>query len=558
MEDIIKSLYDEGIEYLENLTKNMNLIKRQVLFSNCIKVIDKSYCDYISVSDNERAVFFYDILKYAYPVLIRFLWTKDFEMLPVVVLAHADTNEIKKCRAILSACRIIGQTEHILEMKKYGIVSTESNGKYCKINFSQENYWVEALEVQYSDLYEQAIFSQFQKDERIRAAESQFPEIYKEMEKLCFVWNKEFIGYNGSQTVENYFNNVAYYDAIHSTEWDYYQDDSLFAGIPYGNYTDAIIDLFGYAAKHVHFAGILQSMHPELLAENLFYNIREENETIHLIQENRSCSKEDAKIILSCISVSSDNCNLFETGQVSCAPLIKISDHQYLHSIAGSLFHPFSFLLSSLGKRFPQDASKNVNCREAAFRQQLYEIIGKGFTCIDHNIVIKKDGKTITDIDAAMMDKNNGDIALFQLKWQNQTADSVRSLHSKSQNFVNETKKWVNDVKQWIEDSSEDNIAAHLGNGIKAKGINKSKIYLFVLGRNHGNYSGERLKDEKTVWAQWYQLLQCFLYLPVNFSIPQLYKVLMDSSPYEINIQEKTKKYQVGEYTFEYGVIKPQ
>lgn len=30
----------------------------------------------------------------------------------------------------------------------------------------------------------------------------------------------------------------------------------------------------GYAAKHIHFAGLLQSSHPELIAENLFYNIK--------------------------------------------------------------------------------------------------------------------------------------------------------------------------------------------------------------------------------------------------------------------------------------------
>ena len=55
--------------------------------------------------------------------------------------------------------------------------------------------------------------------------------------------------------------------------------------------------------------------------------------------------------------------------------------------------------------------------------KQLYEIVGSSFTCINHNIVIKHGSKAATDIDAVMVDKISGEIALFQLKWQNQTVE---------------------------------------------------------------------------------------------------------------------------------------
>ena len=132
-------------------------------------------------------------------------------------------------------------------------------------------------------------------------------------------------------------------------------------------------------------------------------------------------------------------------------------------------------------------------------------MVGNSFTCIRHNIVIKDGDKTVTDIDAAMVDQISGETALFQLKWQNQTEDSIRSLHSKAKNFAKETMYWVQVVEHWIEQTPEAEIAGHLGNGIKRKNIDKSKIFLFVLGRNHGNYSGEKLTSEKTVWAQWFQ-----------------------------------------------------
>lgn len=89
MENIISSLHDDGIKYIEETVAVMSLIDRQIFFVNCIKVIDKSYYDYVMTKSDESAIFFFDILKYAYPVLIKFLWTKDFETLIATPFVHS-------------------------------------------------------------------------------------------------------------------------------------------------------------------------------------------------------------------------------------------------------------------------------------------------------------------------------------------------------------------------------------------------------------------------------------------------------------------------------------
>ena len=94
MENIISSLHDDGIEYIEERVSGMSLVERQIFFVNCIKVIDKSYCDYTMTKSDQSATLFFDILKYAYPVLIKYLWTKDFETLIATPLACADSDEI--------------------------------------------------------------------------------------------------------------------------------------------------------------------------------------------------------------------------------------------------------------------------------------------------------------------------------------------------------------------------------------------------------------------------------------------------------------------------------
>ena len=53
LENIIRLLHDDGIEYIEETVGGMSLLERQIFFVNCIKVIDKSYYDYVMTKSDE-------------------------------------------------------------------------------------------------------------------------------------------------------------------------------------------------------------------------------------------------------------------------------------------------------------------------------------------------------------------------------------------------------------------------------------------------------------------------------------------------------------------------
>lgn len=59
LENIIRLLHDDGIEYIEETVGGMSLLERQIFFVNCIKVIDKSYYDYVMTKSDESATFFF-------------------------------------------------------------------------------------------------------------------------------------------------------------------------------------------------------------------------------------------------------------------------------------------------------------------------------------------------------------------------------------------------------------------------------------------------------------------------------------------------------------------
>ena len=67
LENIIRLLHDDGIEYIEETVGGMSLLERQIFFVNCIKVIDKSYYDYVMTKSDESATFFFDTINEQIP-----------------------------------------------------------------------------------------------------------------------------------------------------------------------------------------------------------------------------------------------------------------------------------------------------------------------------------------------------------------------------------------------------------------------------------------------------------------------------------------------------------
>lgn len=474
----------------------------------------------------------------------------EFEELPATVLAKLTDDSLLECRTFLCLCQLVGWSAYLLELERLGIVTIKDFCNRSKIIFKQKNHHIEFLEAKYIQYYERIICTQIEKDSRYKESVEKRKEIIDRMKHLCFVWNEHFIGYDGDQDVESYFRDLAYLDSIHDTEWDMYPDDVLFNNVCYASFVDSVVDLSGYAIKHIYFVNVLREKHPDLLVENLFYLLNTKDELLRLIRENGDLSVQQAEEVLKVLSLSASNKGLYENTQASCAPLIKISSNQYIHSCAGSLYRPFSFMLDNITMLYPNICDKNRNKREAIFRNELYEMM-PNFHCIDHQIVLKKNGQRITDIDATAIDSETGEIALFQLKWQDHTSLSPKTLLSKSKNYTLEVIQWINRITLWIENSSEAEIANLLG--VKPKFVDKSKIYLFALGREHGNYSGTAPDTPNCTWVQWYHFLDYILrHGGRNCRISDMHKELNEESPHTVSIKHKQRTHKYGKYTFIY------
>lgn len=202
---------------------------------------------------------------------------------------------------------------------------------------------------------------------------------------------------------------------------------------------------------------------------------------------------------------------------------------------------------------------KNTSSRENEFRTQIYSFFdNKRYICINHPIVIKgTDGKTLTDLDAVIVDRQTMQTAIFQLKWQDPTNDTIFSLRSKAENYLSTTRTWVNQVCHWIQISSDTEIARVLN--VKKQYIRNEEIYLFVIGRTHGNYSSktEVPSVNHVVYGQWYQFIMMITRLMQlgQLSIGTLFQLMAETAPQKKRIIERRTVFKYGHYNIHFGGI---
>ena len=550
VENNLSRIKSEMIGFLDKF-KSLSIRARQTLFLQCIMVFDKSYFDMHMSDSKENQNFFSEILRYGYPIFIRYFYDKEFVNQIGIPLQAMDEPRLALCHEILLTCKTIGWIEHVEDNQRYGNFVVTETGKNIRIKFAKKYHWNEYLESQYHSLYSHIMA--LARHEEYEALDKDKKRIMQKMQSMVSVWYNDFMSYANDMEVEEYFHSYAELDMEQDTDWDMFGPNDLFGRIKYDDYVYSIMDFSGYAIKHYYFAHILKELKPQLLFENLFYLCKTKDDLVKLISENRELDLDDSNRIFECMTLGVHNASLYNQAMYCAAPFIQLSQTQVIQSIAGTLHSPFSFMLQNLSSKYPKEWSINVCNREPLFRKELYSIFNAdNYLCIDRgvNIVSEKYGKT--DIDAIIMDKNSGEIALFQLKWQGPTYVSARAMYSKAKNYADETNKWLQIVNDWINNSTAEKISSLLG--IPKKYIDKNKMFIFVLGRHHANYSADVISDNRCAWGQWYQFVSELQYVNPNAPrISQFYKLLMAHSPFKQKYTESPMEFQIGDYKIIYG-----
>lgn len=545
---VLDNVKIEAEDYIEKSTQELEITEQQASFFNTIRVFDCLYVQYInnqnSPENRETGERIYNALLYGFPVYLKKTY-KDFSSLNAVVASPSTSKSILIGNKTIYASWLSGMVQNIYDLIKLGVLEVTKNvPKTIHVRYADPYSWIESLEKEYIGLYSKMVHAWQLEQYNEHAA--QRPFILEQMKPLVYVWNGEFIGYGTNSDIDRYFLDMAYLDSREATEWYAFPKKSVFGGIPYETYVKTLVYFVSFAIKHVQYCVLLLESNPQLKLENLLTTIDVNTDTVKLVQHINDIPLEQAQQIFELITLNEHNHTTHTYNRSAPAPLIRISHHQYLRSMFGCLYRPFEFLLDELRHQYPADWDRNTRDREHTFRKELYEFFDNTHNIlVDRSMVVSQRNKIITDIDACIIDKTTGQIALFQLKWQDLIYSSNKSLLSKKANYEKKVSYWIENIKEWIAVCDNKAIADCLG--ISPKYIDKTKIKLFVLGRFNANYSGASIQADGVVFGQWYQVV--FLLSTMDekqWTIELLYQALQKTNPYNRKMIGQPVIYKIG------------
>jgi len=269
-----------------------------------------------------------------------------------------------------------------------------------------------------------------------------------------------------------------------------------------------VIFLVALNFKHIHFSDLAAKKYSEISIPQSLTIWCPLSELVEDIALFSGMDKNVVMKVFKTISFKSNDAKLLKRHTTKFMPLIIDMENGYvLRSVSSILRNPLNTIKDLIILRNPTFRDDFLKNREDWLRSYLYALFsGTRYQRVEGNINLRQDKKTITDIDAAIYDNITGELALFQIKWQDYHLNDVKKLRSKASNLTKELDDWSRKVSSWINTQGVSQLIQNLR--LKnTKRFDSSNIYLFGLSKNAARMQGYGFTlDEKNIaistWAQ--------------------------------------------------------
>ncbi|VBS64399.1 hypothetical protein [Burkholderia pseudomallei] len=305
--------------------------------------------------------------------------------------------------------------------------------------------------------------------------------------------------------VDDYFKEWAVLYLRRMSFRDMLADDDSFGGRAYSAYVGVLETLSAMSQQRLCYAGLLNADDPRIGVRNLLTGGALHEELIEGVASFLDASRQEVSELLDHLTLSPANAkDHLERGAQALAPAVRTSKHLVALPMYGLELNPFLFLWAELRRRYEKDWFEAANRRESRWVAELRaQFATPHWHCFD-GVKLKRDGKTITDIDFVAYDASCSSVILFQLKWQQPLVGDDKVRRNNASNLVDDSNKWIADVVGWIEAAG--------ANGLKGRLAIKTNaalsIHLVVLGRYHAHFTSASGHDSRAVWCDWGNFLR--------------------------------------------------
>jgi hypothetical protein len=342
---------------------------------------------------------------------------------------------------------------------------------------------------------------------------SRLANFQEELKRLMFRWETPqgvMVGYHASPQLDDHFIGAVFDHVSDCREKSGTHPEASIRGIRAKDVHVVIMLLMSARLKHTQFVATAKRHWPDV---NYWMSLTIWKPKSEIVAEISEAAKIDPFIVSAVIDLLTIGLTTEPDLSSDVDPLIpffiKISDRYLLEPASVLFLNPFDVIMRvNPDRKIRQAISER---REGLMLMNLNGLFqGNRYDKIEVPVRLKTAGRILTDIDGAILDRTTGELALFQLKWQDFKGATLKQTMSRAKNFADAVSSWATTTSGWIENHGFDQLLRALQMPNVASGLIRS-VHLFAIGqmsarlRQYG-YKPENKTLAITTWSQFLRI----------------------------------------------------
>ena len=340
-------------------------------------------------------------------------------------------------------------------------------------------------------------------DERGRT-EAEWARIHARMAKYVDSPDGWFIRYDNDWHIVSTYRDEAWRYGRRFLEAEALPDDAIIGDRTFGEWKQACEQALGRILAHMNFSRLLQKKNPAINLSDVL-TIFARKDDVRNVWEEAGIPAARIPATMTALTLGIDGLDDWDGAfEMPTHFHVDLGRDFVLLPLFGALTNPYFALFRHLRQFYRADWDRAVDRREDVFRSDLARLFAdpRYFVPLRGFRLFRENGSLLTDIDAVVVDRQCGSVALVQLKWHDIFGFSLSERESRRRNLA-KANEWTEKVIDWIGGRSSCEVMRQLG--IDAAG-SESPPRLYVMARYAARFSGDDGQDARACWLGWPEL----------------------------------------------------
>ena len=419
-----------------------------------------------------------------------------------VPLSRSTANSTRFTYAYLVCCGELSHLRRMAALERYGLASTQwtaPNQMHIEVRRGLPEqaalYAIRSLRPRAS----QRLVSQPTLEEK--------KELWDRMRGYVDTDPQTFIRYDNDLEIVSSYRADARAYGQHYLEGEAFPSNVVLGDRTFGEWKNACDQALGRILTHIDFAHLLTQKRSKKVALRDILTIPAKRDDAAAVWREAALSADLVDSTMVALTLTIDGLDDWEQSHEPPASFyVDFGRDFVLLSCFGALNNPYFALFRHLRSVYRADWDRGVDRREAVFRDDLSKLFSEPRFLVPPNgfTLRRQDGSILTDIDAVVLDRDRGTLALVQLKWHDPVGRSLTERESRRRN-MSQANQWVERVSSWVDGRTSNQILRALG--LHENSADRPPL-LYVIARYVARFTDEIPPDPRAIWLGWPEILQ--------------------------------------------------